>query len=97
MDRVSSIRLGISDPAASAERSPAGEGWRVSIQSFTVEVSGSLSDRWYGTSTERTETFTVTAPGASSAEVVGHQLFEALPGAYPAPIAKAASVKVVAL
>jgi hypothetical protein len=69
----------------------------MSIQSFSVEVRGSLCDRWYGTSTERTETFTVTAPGASSAEVVGHQLFEALPGAYPAPIARAASVKVLPL
>ena len=69
----------------------------MSIQSFRVEVRGSLSDRWYGTSIERTETFTVTAPGAGSAEVVGLQLFEALPGAYPAPIARASSVKVLPL
>ena len=69
----------------------------MTIQSFSVEVRGSLSDRWYGTSVTHIETFTVTAPGASSAETVGHQLFEALPGAYPAPIARADSVKVLPL
>jgi len=63
--------------------------------SFTVQVRGSLSDPWYGTTDQRTETFFVMAPGRDAAEAVGQQLFEALPGAYPAPIARATSVTVL--